>query len=65
MAQQEFMSAREVANELGVDIRTVHRMAKDGRLTPAHQGPGLRSPLLFRTADIATLDAAEPMGRCA
>lgn len=63
MAQQEFMSAREVANVLGVDIRTVHRMAKDGRLTPAHQGPGLRSPLLFRSTDVRSL--AAPMDRCA
>ena len=45
----------EVAERLGVHVRTVHRWVDAGRLTPAAKGPGLRGPLLFDPAAVERL----------
>lgn len=41
------MTAQEVAEALGVSLRTVQRMAEDGRLTPVYKLPGSRGAYLF------------------
>lgn len=47
MSTPRLLSTREVARRLSVDTRTVHRMVKSGRLTPALKVPGYRGALLF------------------
>lgn len=42
----------EVARILRVDVRTVHRMADDGRLTPILKIPGRTGPYLFDPAEV-------------
>jgi excisionase family DNA binding protein len=47
MADSDRMTTAEVATRLGVTIRTVVRMAQDGRLPPALKFPGMTGPYLF------------------
>jgi excisionase family DNA binding protein len=52
------LTSRQVAERLGVDLRTVHRMADDGRLPSAGKLPGLTGAYLFDPAvidDVAQL----------
>lgn len=53
--QQTVLTTREVAKALGVHVRTVHRMAEDGRLSPTVRVPGYKGPLLFDPADVEAL----------
>jgi excisionase family DNA binding protein len=41
------MTTAEVAARLGLNTRTVARMARDGRLPPALKFPGIRGPYMF------------------
>ena len=49
------MSTREVAAQLGVSVRTVHRAIASGRLTPAGQLPGYRGAYYFDPTHIDSL----------
>lgn len=49
------LPAREVARRLGVNPRTIHRMAKDGRLVPEFTAPGYRGLLLFTPEAVEAL----------
>lgn len=42
---------------LNLNLRTVHRMAHDGRLPPAAGRPGTRSAMVFHRADIEKMVA--------
>jgi excisionase family DNA binding protein len=52
MGQDVFMATSEVAEQLGVSIATVNRMAKDGRLTPALKMPGRTGAFVFLRAQV-------------
>ena len=52
----DFLSTRQVADELGVGITTVNRWVRDGRLRPTVQGDGIRGARFFRRSDIDALD---------
>ena len=41
----------EAAAFLGKSIRTVVRMAREGEITPAVKGPGIRGAYFFTTAE--------------
>lgn len=49
------MPTAEVAVALGVHVRTVHKMAADGRIAPVAKGPGVRGAYLFNPADVDRL----------
>lgn len=53
MPNQGLVPTSEVAERLGVDVRTVHRMVAAGRLCPTIKTPGLRGAYMF---DRETLD---------
>lgn len=46
------LSASQVAEHLGVSVRTVHRMVSAGDLRPAMKAPGKTGGYLFRPASI-------------
>lgn len=60
----DLLYSAEVAKLLKVDVRTVHRMAHDGRLQPAARGQGIRGSLVFHRADVDAF-AAEQLGETA
>ena len=45
------MTTADVAEYLGVSVRTVARMADDGRITPKMKFPGETGPYLFTRAE--------------
>jgi excisionase family DNA binding protein len=51
-----YLTARQVAERLGVDLRTVHRMARSGRLRIIDKLPGRTGAYLFHPA---TIDKAQ------
>lgn len=55
MEDTRLLSTVEVARLLGKDRRTVARMARDGRLTPAFELPGYRGDLLFDPVSVEAL----------
>lgn len=52
MADRTLATSPQVANQLGVSLRTVHRLVAAGRLTPAQKLPGPNGAFLFDPADI-------------
>lgn len=52
--QHEPMSAREVASRLGIDLRTVQRQARNGKL-PATKLPGVTGSFVFDRSEIEAL----------
>lgn len=54
----ELVTTAEVADRLGCDVRTVHRMVRTGRLTPVQKLPGRTGSYVFSPADIDALAAA-------
>jgi len=54
---QELIPTTEVADRLGVDVRTVHRMVARNELAPAIKTPGLRGAYMFLAADVAQFDS--------
>lgn len=57
MPKNPLIPTAEVAQILGVDVRTVHRMADDRRLTPSMKIPGRTGAYLFDRADVERLAA--------
>lgn len=55
MSAVTLVSTAEVAQRLGVDVRTVHRMVSEGTLTPAAKLPGKTGAYVFDPADIEAL----------
>lgn len=49
---EQLLPTKQVAELLRVDVRTVHRMAEDGRLPPALKLPGTTGAWLFERADV-------------
>lgn len=49
----------DLAEALGCDVRTIHRMVADGRLTPLQKMPGKRGAYLFDADDLADLIPAD------
>jgi excisionase family DNA binding protein len=51
----DLVTTAEVAAELRVHVRTVHRMIEAGKLAPIAKAPGLRGAYLFSREDIDAL----------
>lgn len=60
--QSDLIYTADVAEILGVDVRTVHRMVKRGDLIPAAIGRGTRGSMVFRRADVEALVKASKAG---
>ena len=52
------ISTAEAAKQLGVSVRTLNRMADDGRITPAGKAPGLRGAYMYDQAEIERVRGA-------
>ena len=48
--QEELLSSKQVATELGCSYVTVARLARTGKLRPAVEGEGIRGARFFRRA---------------
>lgn len=57
MPKNPLIPTAEVAQILGRDVRTVHRMVESGRLTPALKIPGRTGAYLFDQHDVEQLAA--------
>lgn len=55
MHPDELVLSSEVAALLGVDVATVNRWARSGRLKPVMKVPGGTGPNLFRRSDVDAL----------
>ena len=51
------MPTSEVAAQLGIDVRTVHRKVASGEIVPLFKAPGLRGAYMFDPADVEALIA--------
>lgn len=51
------LTTTEVAQRLGVDVRTVHRMVANGRLVPEQKLPGRTGSFVFAPEAIDALSA--------
>jgi excisionase family DNA binding protein len=49
------LTTAQVAERLGVNVRTVHRWVERGSLTPALKATGIRGPLFFAAAEVERL----------
>lgn len=55
----DLISTAELAKELGVHVRTIHRMVKRGQLSTHLRAPGEKGAWLFLREDVERLkDAA-------
>ena len=53
----DLLSTAEAAERIGVSVRTLNRMAEDGRITPAAKAPGLRGGYLYEPAEVERVAA--------
>ena len=53
------LSTAEAAERVGVSVRTLNRMADDGRITPAAKAPGLRGGYLYEPAEVERVAAEQ------
>lgn len=58
MPNLDLVTTAEVAEHLGVHVRTVHRMIEAGKLKPVAKAPGLRGAYLFNRRDVERLRTA-------
>ena len=58
MPKPVLISSAEVAQRLGRDVRTIHRMVLRGDLAPLGKIPGLRGAYLFDAAEVDRLIGA-------
>ena len=56
---ERLLNAEQVAEVLGVSVRTVHRLVEDGRLEPVRLG---HRTVRYRPANVAALVAAHEAG---
>lgn len=49
------MTARAVANRLGVTVQRVHQLREDGKLTVGMKAPGLRGASFFTVESVEQL----------
>jgi predicted DNA-binding transcriptional regulator AlpA len=54
---EDLLTSPQTALELGVSIRTVHRLADDGVLPLVHKLPGPHGAFLFHRSDVEALRA--------
>lgn len=57
MRNADYLTTSQVAERLGLNVATINRWVRVGRLTPAMQYPGQRGARLFHAADIDALAA--------
>ena len=57
MPNVEYMTTTAVADRLKVDVSTVARWVRNGRLAPAIKTPGIRGAYLFTSEDVDALAA--------
>lgn len=55
MGQIELVSTQEAAELAGRDVATINRWAASGKLTPVHQGKGIRGSRVYNRADVEAL----------
>ena len=55
---EQLLTAAQVAERLGVTVRTVTRWADSGRLPTAMKLPGATGPRLFHATDVDALAGA-------
>lgn len=52
---EQLLTSPQVANILGVSLRTVHRLVAADRLAPAQKLPGPNGAFLYRPRDVERL----------
>lgn len=57
--QTNLLTTTQAAERVGVSVPTINRWARQGRITPAFQAPGVRGARLYDPADIDALAAEE------
>lgn len=57
---EHLMTSKQVSILLNVDVRTVHRMVRDGRLLPVLKVPGITGAWLFNRSAVEALAAERP-----
>lgn len=57
------VTSAEVADALGISVKTVTRWVASGKLTPVKRLPGKRGALLFAAAQVEAIIAGEPWER--
>lgn len=65
MPTSELLPSRDVADRLGVHIRTVHRLVKSGQLEAALVAPGYRGDFLFDPAEVERVRLERELDRFA
>ena len=53
------ITATDVAERVGVSVRTLNRMADDGRIVAAAKAPGLRGGYLYEPAEVERVAAEQ------
>lgn len=48
----KLITTRQVAERIGIDVSTVARWVRDGKITPAFEADGLTGVRLFDPADV-------------
>ena len=59
----ELLTTAEVAEIAGVDVGTVNRWAREGRLSVVRQLPGIRGARVFDGGEVRKLLDAAPVSR--
>lgn len=51
----DLVSTAEASEISGLSVATINRWVREGRLTPAYEGDGIRGTRLYRRSDIEAL----------
>jgi DNA-binding transcriptional MerR regulator len=57
MSVLDLLPTAEVARQLGVNVKAIHRMVDAKKLVPVTKGPGPRGAYLFNPGDVERLKA--------